>query len=245
MKADAVLISGGTGGIGTALVKKFSNEGFHCVVTHNHKSKNELDDWVKLNNFDLNKISFVCFNLNKCQEVEHELLNLLTERRISVLINNAGITDDASFLKMTKLQWDSVLNTNLNSLFSITQIIANSMVKNKSGKIINISSINGLKGQRGQCNYSASKAGMIGFTKSLAAELASKGITVNAIAPGYSLTPMVKKLNTSIIESIKSEIPTKALVDIDEIANVAFMIAKSGLSITGETISINGGHYMN
>lgn len=134
---------------------------------------------------------------------------------------------------------------NLISLFTITQIIAKSMVENKSGKIINISSINGLKGQWGQCNYSASKAGIIGFTKSLALELASKGITVNAIAPAYSLTPMVKKLSDSILKNIKSEIPTNELVDINEIASVALMIAKAGMSLTGETISVNGGHYMN
>ena len=240
----SVLVTGGTGGIGSALVKAFTKKGYYAFVTHNHKSKHFLNKWSSENGLDDKCISFIGMDINNRYEVAEQLSILLTNSKVNVLINNAGITADSTFLKMNIEQWDSVLDTNLRSLFSITQPIARSMVENGFGRIINISSINGLKGQFGQCNYCATKAGMVGFSKSLAQELASKGVTVNVIAPGYTSTPMIEKMREDILEKIKSAIPTKQLVLLDDIANTALMIAESGVSLTGETISVNGGQYM-
>lgn len=240
----SVLISGGTGGIGSAFVKAFTKQGYHAFVTHNHKTKDFLNNWSSDNELDDNRISFIGMDINNRSEVAEQLSILLGNSKIDVLINNAGITADSTFLKMSLEQWDSVIDTNLRALFSITQPIARLMVENGFGRIINISSINGLKGQFGQCNYSATKAGMIGFSKSLAQELAGKGVTVNVIAPGYTSTPMVEKMREDILDKIKSGIPTKQLVLPDDIANTALMIAESGISLTGETISVNGGQYM-
>jgi acetoacetyl-CoA reductase len=170
--------------------------------------------------------------------------HLLDVHNIDVLINNAGITADSVFLKMTLCEWNNVLNINLLSLFTITQAVAKSMVKSGAGCIINISSINGLKGQFGQTNYSASKAGIIGFTKSLALELASKGVRVNAIAPGYTSTPMVNKIRDDIKVKLCNNIPTNKFVTPSEIAKTAFFVASDISSLTGETISVNGGQYM-
>lgn len=239
-----VLITGGTGGIGTALVKAFIDSGYRAFVTHNHKSASVLKEWLLRNDISPEYIRFLSLNLNNSDEVVREVSTLLNDTQVDVLINNAGITADSSFLKMKSQQWDSVLDTNLKSLFSITQPIANSMVKVGFGRIINISSINGLKGQFGQSNYSAAKAGIIGFSKSLALELATKGVSVNVIAPGYTMTPMVESIRADILEKIKGSIPTKQLVLLDDLAKVALMIAESGMSLTGETISVNGGQYM-
>lgn len=240
----SVLVTGGTGGIGSALVKAFTKKGYHAFVTHNHKTNDFLRNWASENELDDKRVSFIGMDINNRSEVIEQLSILLNNSKVDVLINNAGITADSTFLKMSLEQWDSVLDTNLRALFSITQPIARSMVENSFGRIINISSINGLKGQFGQCNYSATKAGMIGFSKSLAQELAGKGVTVNVIAPGYTSTPMVEKMREDILEKIKNGIPTRQLVLLDDIANTALMIAESGISLTGETISVNGGQYM-
>jgi acetoacetyl-CoA reductase len=240
----SALITGGTGGIGTALSKAFVNKGYHVFVTHTHKSEEFLDAWVLDNKLSKKDVTFVPLNINDKTEVAIQLSTLLESSSIDVLINNAGITADSTFLKMRTEQWDNVVDTNLKSLFSITQPIARSMVENGFGRIINISSINGLKGQFGQCNYSAAKAGIIGFSKSLAQELASKGVTVNVIAPGYTMTPMVESIREDILNKIKANIPTKELVLLEDLANTALMIAESGMSLTGETISVNGGQYM-
>ena len=239
-----LLITGGTGGIGTALVKAFVKKGYRAYVTHRHKSEETLNSWLSENELSLNEVTFLPLDLNNRTEVELQLSDLLEKSNVDVLINNAGITADSTFLKMKPEQWEEVINTNLISLFSVTQHIAHSMVENGFGRIINISSINGLKGQFGQCNYSAAKSGIIGFSKSLAQELAQKGVSVNVIAPGYTMTPMVKNIREDILEKIKGNIPTKKLVLLEDLAKTALMVAESGMSLTGETISVNGGQYM-
>ncbi|TLX45364.1 beta-ketoacyl-ACP reductase [Pseudoalteromonas phenolica] len=240
----SVLITGGTGGIGTALVKAFVNKGYHAYVTHTHKPMEALSGWLTENQLGEEYVSFLPLNLNNRAEVTQQLSKLLANTNVDVLINNAGITADSTFLKMSVEQWDNVIDTNLKALFSVTQPIASSMVEHGFGRIINISSINGLKGQFGQCNYSATKAGIIGFSKSLAQELATKGVTVNVIAPGYTMTPMVESIREDILDRIKGNIPTKQLVLLEDLANAALMVAESGMSLTGETISVNGGQYM-
>ncbi|MFB2800293.1 3-oxoacyl-ACP reductase [Shewanella seohaensis] len=239
-----VIITGGTGGIGTALTSCFLSAGFFVYVTHCNKSKEFLDSWISHNKFSSHFIKFVNMDVNDCKSVELALSPILNNVKIDVLINNAGITSDSRFVNMTFEQWFNVINTNLISLFNVTKPVVSNMLTNQRGCIINISSINGLKGQFGQTNYSSSKAGMIGFTKSLALELAAKGIRVNAIAPGYTETPMVQNMRSEVLDSIKSMIPTKQLVQPQEIANTALFIAEGMTSLTGETISVNGGQYM-
>jgi len=239
-----VLISGGTGGIGTALVKEFTSENYYVFVTHNNKSENALNQWLENNQLEPSNIGFLNVNLVDFKSCSESISRLIEKNDIDVLINNAGITADSTFLKMSWDQWTSVIDTNLKSLFCITQPVARAMVIKGKGQIINISSINGIKGQFGQTNYAATKSGVIGFTKSLALELASKGICVNAIAPGYTLTPMVSKMPENVLNRIKKEIPIQRLVQPSEIAKTALFLAGNTGSITGETISINGGQHM-
>jgi acetoacetyl-CoA reductase len=164
---------------------------------------------------------------------------------IDVLVNNAGITRDGVFHKMTPDQWSDVIRVNMDSLFNMTRQVIEGMRERQWGRIINISSINGQKGQMGQTNYSAAKAGLIGFTKALALENARKGITVNAIAPGYIDTEMVQAVPEKVLESIIAQIPVGRLGRGDEIADmVAFLAGEHAGYVTGSTLSLNGGQYM-
>lgn len=164
---------------------------------------------------------------------------------IDILVNNAGITRDAGFLKMTEDMWEEVMDTNLSSAFHLSKLVFPGMRERKWGRIINISSINGQKGQFGQVNYSAAKAGMIGFTKALAQEGARFGITVNAIAPGYVATDMVAAMNEDVLEKIKAGIPVGRLGTPEDIGrSVAFLAAEEADWITGSTLTVNGGQYI-
>ncbi|MDB5911774.1 MAG: beta-ketoacyl-ACP reductase, partial [Ramlibacter sp.] len=164
---------------------------------------------------------------------------------IDVLVNNAGITRDRMFLKMTREDWDAVIETNLNSMFNVTKQVVGDMVEKGWGRIINISSVNGEKGQAGQTNYSAAKAGMHGFTMALAQELANKGVTVNTVSPGYIGTDMVKAVRADVLEKIVGTIPVKRLGEPSEIASIIAWLAgtESGYS-TGADFSVNGGLHM-
>ena len=240
-----LLISGGTGGIGSEITTKFIEKGYKVFTTHNNKGDDFLNRWLIKNKVSKNNIEFINCDIRNEKDTKNAIESILENNTIDVLINNAGITHDSSFIKMTSGQWNDVISTNLISIFNFTQSVARQMASRKAGNIINISSINALKGQYGQTNYAASKAGIIGFTKSLALELSSKGIRVNTICPGYTLTPMVKKLSPEILKSIKNDIPTGNLVNKDEISKTALFIVEEMPSLTGETISVNGGHYMN
>ena len=239
-----VLLSGGTGGIGTAIALKFIEAGYHVIASHNNKADELLNKWKTIHEINDDQVTLINCNLTKYSETAKVIDTLLEQTEIDVLINNAGITNDSSFLKMNYDQWFDVLDTNLIGIFGFTQGVAKQMVSRQVGNIVNISSINGLKGQFGQTNYSASKAGVIGFTRSLALELAGKGVRVNAICPGYTKTPMVAKLSAATLEKITSHIPTQNLVSPCEIANTALYIVQDMPSLTGETISVNGGHFM-
>ena len=240
-----VLISGGTGGIGTFISIKLIEKGYFVVSTHNNKTLSFLNQWKKDHNIGNDQIKFINCNLVDYKETEASINKLIEEMPIDVLINNAGITMDSSFLKMDFDQWFEVINTNLIGLFSFTQAVSRQMSIRGSGNIINISSVNALKGQFGQTNYSSSKAGIIGFTKSLALELAAKGVRVNAICPGYTNTSMISKVPYNILEQIKNSIPTGQLVNPSEIANTVLYIIQDMPSLTGEILSVNGGQHMN
>ena len=166
--------------------------------------------------------------------------------KVDILINNAGITKDNLLFRMSEEQWDTVLATNLNSAFYTTKTVIKSMMKNRFGRIVNISSIVGLTGNQGQGNYSASKAGLIGFSKSIAKEVATRGITVNCIAPGFIETKMTEKLSEKVRENILNKIPMKKIGNPDDIANtVLFLVSNEANYITGQTITVDGGATIN
>ena len=238
-------VTGGMGGIGTAISKRLCREGFHVVAGCGpgsprkdrwladmraegydvHASEGNVSDW------DSTAAAFA-----KVRE-EHGL--------VDVLVNNAGITRDCVFRKMTNEQWHEVIETNLNSLFHVTKQVIGDMLDRGWGRIINISSVNGQKGQFGQTNYSTAKAGIHGFTMALAQEVASKGVTVNTVSPGYIGTEMVRAVRPDVLEKIVATIPVKRLGEPEEIASIVAWIASedSGFA-TGADFSLNGGLHM-
>lgn len=240
------LVTGAIGGIGSITCKKLIDEGYLVVAICRQKSADVLSQWLSDYDIDKDSVKFAFMDVTNNEECSVELEKLHKELgRFDVLVNNAGITRDTQFKKMDYKQWRDVIDTNLNSLFNVSQPVFNVMCENGYGRIINISSINGLKGQFGQTNYAAAKAGMIGFTKALAMEGARKGVTVNAVAPGYTKTPMVEELKPNVIESITAQIPVNRLAEPKEVAAaVAYLASKDSGFITGETLSINGGQYM-
>ena len=234
------LITGGTRGIGAAISIKLKETGYKVAAIYAGNDE-VATKFSRENNIDVFKWSIG--NYEECvvgiKRVEERL------GPVDVLVNNAGITKDSMFHKMSKEQWCDVININLNGLFNMTHPVWEGMRTRGFGRIVNISSINGQKGQLGQANYSAAKAGELGFTKSLALEGARKGITVNAICPGYINTDMVKAMNEKAIEVTKSQIPVGHLGEPNDIARcVTFLVADEASFITGSTITSNGGHYL-
>ncbi|MBS1782037.1 MAG: acetoacetyl-CoA reductase [Bacteroidetes bacterium] len=238
------LVTGATGGLGTAICKRLSDDGFHVVA--NFKNAEKAEKWkakLKSEGYDFTMIQAdVCdFDSvgNMVKQVEKEV------GTIDVLVNNAGITRDGQFKKMTLDNWDAVMKTNLYSVFNCSRHVINQMMDQNYGRIINISSVNGQRGQFGQANYSAAKAGMHGFTKTLAMEVARKGITVNTISPGYIATDMVMAVPEEIRNKIVAEIPIGRLGGTEEIAHlVSFLASKETSFITGANYAINGGQHV-
>ncbi|CQJ38103.1 TPA: acetoacetyl-CoA reductase [Yersinia enterocolitica] len=246
MKGKIALVTGGTRGIGSSIAKMLHNEGLKVIVISKNKSLGEK--WINdshAEGYD-DLIYFPC-DINdyaSCNSLISQIINEYGS--IDVLINNAGITRDRTFKKMSIEDWSIVLTTNLVSLFNITQPIVSKMIESKYGRIVNISSVNAEKGQFGQTNYCAAKAGVVGFTKALALELASSGITVNVVSPGYTETDMVLgKIPTTTLGNILKEIPIKRLLKPTEIAEVVRLLIKEDSTyITGANFNINGGYYM-
>ncbi len=235
------LVTGGTRGIGAAIATKLKEDGYTVVSSYVGNTE-KADEFSK--NTGIKTYKFDAGYFESCQKVVEEIENDLGSN-IDIVVNNAGITRDKFFHKMAPEDWSTVINTNLNSMFNITRSVIEKMRAKKFGRIISIGSINGLKGQVGQSNYSAAKAGIIGFSKAVALENANKGITVNVIAPGYIGTDMVKKIDPKILETIVSQIPTGRLGEPDEIGSLVSYLASDKASfITGATLSINGGQYM-
>ena len=237
-------VTGGMGGIGTTICRKLHDSG-HKVIAGcgpNRDYKLWLDK-QKLDGYEFYPSVGNVSDWNSTKEAFEEVVE--THGFPLILVNNAGITRDSVFLKMNIEQWTSVIDTNLNSLFNVTKQVVKGMIEKGWGRIINISSVNGQKGQFGQTNYSTAKAGIHGFTMALAQELASKGVTVNTVSPGYIGTDMVKAIKPEILEKIVATIPVKRLGETDEIASIVSWLASddSGFS-TGADFSLNGGLHM-
>lgn len=235
-----VVVTGGTRGIGAAISRAFHDEGYSVAAVYagNKEAalKFEVETGIRTYQWDVSDEAACQQGLGR---VEAEL------GPVDILVNNAGITRDGMFHKMTYAQWVAVMNVNLNSLFTMTRPLIEGMRAREFGRIINISSINGQKGQMGQVNYSAAKAGVIGFTKALALENAFKGVTVNAICPGYIDTDMVAAVSPDVLKKIVAQIPVGRLGQGDEIARAVLFLASDHAGfMTGATLSLNGGQYM-
>ena len=240
MAARVALVTGGTRGIGHAISVALKSNGYRVAASYAGNDaaaqQFQVETGIPVYKFDVADFDACAVAVKK---IEAEV------GPIDVLVNNAGITRDGMFHKMTKQQWDEVIGTNLNGLFNVTRHVWEGMRARKFGRIINISSINGQKGQMGQVNYSAAKAGDIGFTRALAQEGARAGITVNVICPGYIATEMVRAIDPAVLEkSIIPQIPVGRLGEPSEIARcVAFLASDDAGFITGSTISANGGQF--
>ncbi len=244
MTARTVLVTGGTGGIGTAICKRLADVG-HRVAT-NYRSEEKARTWqaaMKEQGYDFTIAKGDVTSPEDAAAMVRQIEQALGP--IDILVNNAGITRDGTFHRMGAEQWNDVINTNLNSCFNVTRPVIEGMRERKWGRIIQISSINGLKGQYGQANYAAAKAGMHGFTISLARENAKLGITVNTVSPGYVATDMVMAVPEEVRAKIVADIPTGRLGKPEEIAYaVAFLASEEAAWITGSNLDINGGHHM-
>lgn len=241
-----VLVTGGMGGLGTSICQAFMDIGDTVIATF-HPEFDDPNSWLEEMERDgygdVQVVSVDVSSYISCQAMISEINEIAGE--IDILINNAGITRDKYFTKMTPDTWSSVIETNLNSMFNVTKNVLEGMIEKSFGRIINISSVNGVKGQAGQTNYSAAKAGVLGFTKALAQEVANKGITVNAIAPGYVATKMVSSIREDILKSIVDSVPMKRLATPQEIASLCVYLSGDMAGyITGSTIDINGGLHM-
>ena len=240
MRTKVALVTGGTRGIGATIAQELKYSDYRVAVLYgsNEKAAHLYEKQTGITTYKCDVGDFeTCYKTVKV--IEDKMGS------IDVLVNNAGITRDTMFHKMTAEQWYSVLNANLTSCFNMCRAIITGMRERNYGRIINISSVNGQKGQLGQVNYAAAKAGMIGFSKALALENAIKGITVNTIAPGYIETEMVSIIPHDVLHKIVSNIPVGRLGSTHEIARAVVFLASEGAGfITGSTLSINGGQYM-
>ena len=244
MSKKVAYVTGGMGGIGTAICQRLHKEGFTviagCGPTRDHvkwigeQAALEYTFHASVGNVGDWDSTVAAFAKTKAEHGP-----------IDVLVNNAGITRDRMFIKMTRDDWDAVIETNLNSMFNVTKQVVADMIDKGWGRIVNISSVNGEKGQAGQTNYSAAKAGMHGFTMALAQELATKGVTVNTVSPGYIGTDMVKAVREDVLAKIVNTIPVKRLGEPSEIASIiAWLVSEEGGYATGADFSVNGGLHM-
>ena len=234
------IVTGGTRGIGASISKKLKSSNFKVIANYT-SNDDAAESFSKENNIEV--IKWDVSNYDQCQKSVNKIYE--DNKHIDILVNNAGITRDAPLHKMSKDNWQKVIDVNLNSIFNMTSLVINKMRENSFGRIIHISSVNGQKGQFGQTNYAASKSALIGFSKSLALESASKGITSNVICPGYINTEMVAAIREDILKSIIETIPNKRLGEADEVAEmVDYLVSEKASYVNGSTFSINGGLWM-
>ncbi|QCI20487.1 3-oxoacyl-[acyl-carrier-protein] reductase [Buchnera aphidicola (Brachycaudus cardui)] len=240
-KKKTALITGASRGIGQAIAKKLITKGIQVIGTSTTQDGVQIiNNYVKKNGFG------ILLNLNNSNDIIEVIKDIFKKKySIDILINNAGIKEDKLLVKMNSKEWDQVIKTNLTSVFHLVKSVVRPMIQNRRGRIITISSIVAYTGNKGQVNYSASKSGLIGFHKSLALELASKGITVNIVAPGLINTDFINTLNTTQYENYLSQIPMKRTGNVEEVAHsVIFLASEKASYITGHTLHVNGGMYM-
>ena len=246
-KKRIALVTGGVGGIGTAICKRLANDGHFVIANYaipgTEKKWNEAMAAAGLNGTS----SALAFGDVTDFEAMGKMVRSIESGQgpVDILVNCAGITRDSTFRKMTPEQWRAVISTNLDSVFNVTRHVIDGMVERGWGRIINISSVNAIKGQFGQTNYSAAKAGMAGFSKALAQEVVKKGVTVNTVSPGYVETDLVMAIRAEVREQIIASIPMGRLAKPEEVAAVvAFLASEEAGYITGANISVNGGMHM-
>ena len=244
MSQKVAYVTGGMGGIGTAICQRLAKAGFKVIAGCG--PTRDFDKWLA----EQKALGYTFYasvgNVADWDSTVAAFEKAKAEHGpIDVLVNNAGITKDRMFLKMTREDWDAVIDTNLNSMFNVTKQVVPDMVERGFGRIVQISSVNGEKGQAGQTNYSAAKAGMHGFSMALAQELATKGVTVNTVSPGYIGTDMVKAIRPDVLEKIVATVPVKRLGEPSEIASIiAWLASEEGGYATGADFSVNGGLHM-
>jgi len=243
--ARIAFVSGGMGGIGTAICTRLAAAG-HTVVAGclpGYERKAEWLDAMRRDGYRVHAAEGDVANFESCAAMFYNVRSVIGP--VDILVNNAGITRDAVFKRMTEQDWMAVINTNLNSVFNVTRQVIDGMVERGWGRIVNISSVNAIKGQFGQTNYSAAKAGMAGFSKALAQEVVRKGVTVNTVSPGYVETDLVRAIRADVRQQIIDSIPMGRLAKPEEIAAVvAFLVSEEAGYITGANISVNGGMHM-
>jgi len=246
MANKVAVITGGMGGLGETISTKMADAGYIVVVTYSPSNKS-ADKWLermKARGYAFKAYPVDVADYDSCQRCVDRIAREVGA--VDILVNNAGITRDMTFRKMTKADWDITLRTNLDSVFNMAKQVCDGMVERGWGRIINVSSVNGSKGAFGQTNYAAAKAGMHGFTKSLALEVAKKGVTVNTISPGYIGTKMVTAIRPEILESkIIPQIPVGRLGKPEEVAGlIIYLCSEEAAFVNGANIAINGGQHM-
>ncbi len=242
LAGQTALVTGGSRGIGRAIAKALAAEGAHVVINYNGSQEQAEQTRAEIQAAGGSASLFQC-SVADLEAVEQMIKQVVSEyKRLDILVNNAGITRDNLILKMTEAEFDEVLDTNLKGVFHTCKHGARQMLRQKSGSIVNISSISGIMGNAGQTNYAASKAGIIGLTKSLARELASREIRVNAVAPGFIETEMTEKLPEAAVEAGKAQIPFRRFGTAEEVAKVVCFLASEDASyLTGQVIQADGG----
>jgi acetoacetyl-CoA reductase len=245
LRQRVAFVSGGMGGIGTAVCRRLARSGAKVVAgcLPGYEKKEEWLAKMRGEGLQIHAAEGDVEDYESCADMFYNIGSVIGP--VDILINNAGITRDGVFKRMSPTDWYSVINTNLNSVFNVTRQVIEGMVERGWGRIVNISSVNALKGQFGQTNYSAAKAGMHGFSKALAQEVVKKGVTVNTVSPGYVETDMVRAIKREVLQSIVDQIPMGRLAQPEEIAGlIAYLVSEDAGYITGANISINGGLHM-
>jgi 3-oxoacyl-[acyl-carrier protein] reductase len=245
LPGKVALVTGSARGIGKAIVERFAAEGAAVVVSDVANEAGACETLAAVEGAG-GKGMVEMFDVGDSAQVENAVKNILAAQgRIDILVNNAGITRDGLLMRMSEEDFDAVIKTNLKGTFLLTKAVSRHMIKQRSGRIVNMSSVVGMMGNAGQSNYSAAKAGIAGFTKSMARELGSRGITVNAIAPGFIKTAMTASLPETVQKSFMDQIPLGRFADPEEVAELALYLASDAAGyVTGQVIGINGGLYM-
>lgn len=244
MEKQIAIVTGTSRGIGKAIVLELARNGFYVIGTDlNEELANIVTEYLKEEGLEGEGRALDVTNKEQIDAVIKDVTKTLGAP--TVLVNNAGITKDNLMMRMKDEEWDAVINTNLTSVFNLSRACLRGMMKAKKGRIVNIGSIVGLSGNPGQANYCASKAGVIGFSKSMAQEVASRGVTVNVVAPGFIDTEMTQALSDEQRKALSDQIPMQRLGQVEDIAKaVSYLVSDGAGFVTGETISVNGGMYM-